>query len=347
MHPISVAATRLRTAQYEPAFRAHGFDVALWTLFAEPDLSRWYGRSQIARALVLAFSLRRVWSAIRAIRSADLVIVQREALPLGLPLLESYAARRAKLVWDVDDAVWVDYVSPTAGKVPRWLRTSGHKFERLCAAADEVWAGSEVLAAWCRQHNDRVRVVPTVVEVPASVDEAVRGRVVAWIGSHSTGPFLEEILPALAAVEPPPQVLVVGAAISHVPEGLPVRSLPWSPETEQWALSQARVGLYPIDERHPLAQGKCGLKAILYMAHGIPPVVTPTTTNARVVRDGREGLHADNAEEWTAAVQRLLDDDDLWTHCREAARERALREYSLQSWRPIVADRAWSLVMAL
>lgn len=343
VHPESVAATRLRAMQYEPALRARGFEVALWSLFSERDLPRWYGQSQVTRAFVLLASLRRLWGAVRAIRAADIVLVQREALPLGPPLLELYAGRRGPLVWDVDDAVWAEYVSPTAGKVPRWLRASGNKFERVCAAATEVWAGSEVLAKWCRRHNEAVQVVPTVVEVPPEPLGSA-ARTVAWIGSHSTGPFLESVLSALRDVAPPPEVVVVGARPREIPEGLIVHVLPWSPAAEREALARARVGLYPIDRSHPLAEGKCGLKAILYMAHGVPPVVTPTTTNGRVVREGREGLHADSPAEWTAAVQGLLDDDDLWARLREAGRERALADFSLQAWAPRVAERAWSMI---
>jgi glycosyltransferase involved in cell wall biosynthesis len=342
VHPPSVAATRLRAVQYSDALAEGELNLNLWSFLREQDLGDWFGPSQLRRALVTFRALLRLPLIARHIRRAAVVIVQREVLPLGPPVIEMLAARWRPLVWDVDDAVWQSYVSPTAGRVPRWLRATGDKYRRICERADEVWAGSEVLATWCRRHSESVHVIPTVVPVPPALPDLAPARTVGWVGSHSTGEFVEAILPALVDVTPPPQVLVVGAR-PETPPGLDVVIEPWSHETEAHVLSAARVGIYPIDPDHPLAEGKCGLKAILFMSHGIPCVVTPTTTNAVVVRNGVDGLHARTPAEWTTAVQTLFDDDDLWQRCREAAHARARDSYSLEVWAPRVADRLRTL----
>lgn len=337
VHPASVAATRLRVLQYAPALQQQGISLAPWSFLAERDLRDWYGASHLRRALVVLRSLLRMPLAVRVIWQSDVVIVQREALPLGPPFLELLAAALRPVVWDVDDAIWVDFVSPTAGRVPRWLRATGDKYRRICARADAVWAGSTVLADWCREHNPATAVVPTVVEVPQQRPSHGPGRVVTWIGSHSTGPFLDAVLPAMAAVSPPAVVTVLGAVPRTSPSGLQVDVRPWSLETERESLAEARVGLYPIDTGHPLAEGKCGLKAVLYMAQGVPPVVTPTTTNAAVVRDGVDGLFAETDEAWTSAVARLLDDDVLWERLSASAHARALADFSVARWAPQIA----------
>lgn len=342
VHPPKVAATRLRAAQYAPCFAAEGLDVRIWPFFRESDLRAWFGASQVRRALVLLKAILRLPRLLTLLRGVSVVLVQREALPLGPPLLELFAARGRAFVWDVDDAVWEDFSSPTAGHVPQWLRATGDKYSRLCRRADEVWAGSEVLATWCRERNANVAVIPTVVPVPAERSPAAQERTVGWVGSHSTGPFLQQVLPAVARVEPHPAVLVVGADVPPV-DGLATESQPWSQSTEDTALARTRVGLYPVNRGHPLAEGKCGLKAILYMSHGIPSIVTPTSTNAAVVRDGVEGLHADTPEAWTSSVQKLLDDDELWERMSVAAHQRARDEYSLEAWGPRLAARLTDL----
>lgn len=342
VHPPKVAATRLRAAQYAPCFAGEGLDVRIWSFLREGDLRLWFGASQARRALVLLVAILRLPRLLTLLRGVSVVLVQREALPLGPPLLEFLAARGRLLVWDVDDAVWEDFSSPTAGHVPQWLRATGDKYSRLCRRADEVWAGSEILATWCRERNAHVVVVPTVVPVPAERPPAARERTVGWVGSHSTGPFLQQVLPAVARVKPHPTLLVVGAEVPSV-GGLAAESQPWSQSTEDAALARTRVGLYPVDRGHPLAEGKCGLKAILYMSHGIPTIVTPTSTNAAVVRDGVEGLHADGPEQWTASAQRLLDDDELWERMSIAAHRRAREDYSLEAWGPRLAARLTDL----
>ena len=121
--------------------------------------------------------------------------------------------------------------------------------------------------------------------------------------------------------------------------------LDWTAAVEADALARARAGLYPVDRAHPLADGKCGLKAILYMANGVPPIVTPTPTNATIVRDGVDGLHATTDDEWTACVQQVLDDDDLWTRLRRDGHRRVRDEYSLAVWGPRVAAHVRRLIV--
>lgn len=344
VHPPSVAATRLRAVQYFEALAESGLHPKLWSFLREDDLPHWYGDSQLRRAWVVVRALFRMPLVLAHIWRASVVVVQREALPLGPPLVELLAARLRPMVWDIDDALWQSYVSPTAGRVPRWLRATADKYRRTCERSDEVWAGSEVLAAWCRRHNDHVHLIPTVVPVPRSLPPPPPGRTVGWVGSHSTREFVEAILPALAEITPPPRVHVVGANPA-VPATLDVVIEPWSPRIEEQALAATRVGVYPVDPDHPLAAGKCGLKAILFMSQGIPCVVTPTTTNATVVREGIDGLHARSPAEWTAAVQSLLDDDGLWHRCREAAHARAKSCYSLEVWAPRVCERLLALAV--
>lgn len=342
VHPAKVAATRLRLIQYADLFAEHSITLRSWSFLREQDLAAWFGRSHFRRVLVLLLGLARLPRVVTAVRHSQVLVVQREAVPVGPPVVELLAARGRRLVWDVDDAIWEHFDSPTVGRVPQWLRATGGKYSRLCRRADEVWAGSEVLAAWCRACNPRTQVVPTVVTVPPARPVHRPNRIAGWIGSHSTQSFVEAALPAVAAVAPPPLVTIVGAH-PEVPAGLEVEIAEWSPEAEARALERIRVGLYPIDRRHPLAEGKCGLKAILYMAHGIPPVVTPTPTNARIVRDGIDGLHAETTEDWTQAVARLLEDGALWESLSLSAYNRAREDYSLQTWAPRLAARLVAL----
>lgn len=328
----------MRAHQYVPAFADAGWAVRTWSFLREPDLAAFFGPSQVRRALRVLRALPRVVSGLLLACRADVVLVQREALPFGPPLLERVAARTGTLVWDVDDAVWEHHVSPTAGRVPLWLRAPGDKYGRVCAWADEVWAGSAVLADWCRRRNPATTVVPTVVALPELPAGPREPRTVAWIGSHSTGEFLERILPALATIRPPVHVEALGAEL-EVPPGLSATVRPWSPAAEDEVLARASVGVYPIDRSHPLAEGKCGFKAILYLASGVAPVVTPTTTNAVVVEHGLHGLHAEDDTEWSAAVASLLDDAPTREALAAAGRARVAADYSVGVWAARLVER--------
>lgn len=344
VHPPCLAATRLRLAQYFDFLEEAGLSCELWTFLSESNLPMWYGRSHLARLAVILRCLMRIPRALVLIMRADVVIVQRECVPFGPPVLEWVASRVKPLVWDVDDFVWVPYDSPTAGRVTRWFRTSERKHSAISRWATEVWAGSGAIAEWAMRRSPHVVYVPTVLPVPAEPAARRRRRSAAWVGSHSTAPFLEAVLPWVGRCKNLEEITVVGATVrSEAADGM-VRQEPWSPSTERAACESSRVGLYPIDRSQPQAEGKCGLKAILYMSYGLPCVLTPTGPNKAVVRDGVEGFHAETPEDWHVLVERLLVDDALWERCSRAAHRRARKDFSLEAWGPAITRRVRSLL---
>lgn len=340
-YPASQAGPRLRAHQFVPALEAAGIQVATWSLFDDAASERWLSSRVPQRLRALASGLATLRHLPRAARGSSCVLLLRDALPFGPPVIEWLLVRRRTLIWDVDDSVWLPHPSLSGRGVPHWLRSTGNKHRWICRRADQVWAGSEQLAIWARSINDDVRVVPPVLATPPRKPLTERSRTVGWIGSQSTARFLRTILPALAEVEPVPTLVVVGGRVKvppNIAERMPVLQLPWSADAEAQALATIRVGVYPIDESHPLAAGKAGLKAILYMSNGVPSVVTPTATVGGIVRHGIDGCHATTGDEWTAAVQRLLADDELWEQMSEVSYARAEEEYSLERWTPVLVE---------
>jgi hypothetical protein len=346
VYPEDQAGTRLRAHQFAGHLAERGIDVRYWSFLSLADSRRWFaGAGRGTRVLVLLRSVLRLLLLPTALRRADAVLVLREALPVASAVVERAAARRVPVVWDVDDAVWTEYPRLFLRWVPQRLRLSSRKYAELARLSSEVWAGSEVLATWCREHARTVHVVPTVLDVEDAPRTTGSAGTVAWVGSSSTAEFLEGVLPALAGEDPPVVVDVVGATGLRT-AGVQVRERPWSAQAEREALAEARVGLYPIDVDHPLGPGKAGLKAVLYMAHGLPCVVTPTETLRSLVEDGVQGLHARTPAEWQVAVRQLRSDDALWERMSAAGRVRALEQFSLQAWGPWVAERVDFLTAA-
>ncbi len=91
-------------------------------------------------------------------------------------------------------------------------------------------------------------------------------------------------------------------------------------------------------------RGKCGLKALQYMALGIPVVVSPVGVNAEIVGSGREGYLARTEEEWESALERLLRIPPFAAGLGEAGRLTVERSYSAavgqaRAWRPSSGSR--------
>src|SRR5919204_435614 len=105
-YPIEAAATRYRVAQFIAPLRERGIEVTLRPLLDGRAFASLYQRAALPRnALALAAAgVRRLEDVWRA-RRFDAVLVQREALMLGPPLIEWLATRGARrpLVLDLDD----------------------------------------------------------------------------------------------------------------------------------------------------------------------------------------------------------------------------------------------------
>ena len=288
--------------------------------------------------LVLSSLALRLGEAARESR-ADLVYIFREGALLGPAFAERILSWRGiPFVFDFDDAVWVRYKSPLSGPLS-YLRFSG-KTATLCGRARHVLAGNPYLRDYARRFNPAVTVIPTTIDT-----ELYRRRprtaaavpIVGWSGSPTTLPYLELVRGALAqlARRRAFRVLVVGGSGFEVP-GVEVECLPWRADTEVEDISRFDVGLMPLPEDE-WARGKCGLKALQYMALRVATVVSPVGVNTEIV-EGGAGLVARDEDDWVECLDRLLSDQALREDLGEAGRRRVEERYSAAVVVPRVAE---------
>jgi glycosyltransferase involved in cell wall biosynthesis len=273
-------------------------------------------------------------------RHADVLIIARKAIPVGPPFVEiAVGGGGVPFVYDFDDAIHLkppDHPSP----IVRLVRAQS-RCRALCRVATTVTVGNEFLAEFARQHAHVVRTIPTTVDVsvhePRTVPKDASARpVVGWSGSPTTVRYLEPLLPVLREVQraAPFDLLVVGAQI-HL-GGVVGRCVPWTSATEVPLLQEMDVGLMPLPDG-PWERGKCGLKALLYQAVGIPAVVSDVGVNRAVVKDGTTGFVVPNAAAWRERIEALVRDRELRRELGSRAREHVSTEYSSQRWVPEVA----------
>jgi len=332
---------RFRIEQWEPYLRAQGIEI-VWSPFSDlaltrllPQAAHWGAKLlKVGRALG-----RRLGEALRG-RGFDLVYVFREDALMG----PAFAARllrwsRVPFVFDFDDAVWVRYVSPSNSYLS-YLRFSG-KTAFLCRGARSVIAGNRFLADYAERHNRQVSIVPTTIDTSryrrvVRTDASVP--VIGWSGSFSTLQHLNLVRPALERLRKrrPFRVVVVGAE-GFEATGVQVEHRPWRPETEVADISSFDVGLMPLPDNE-WERGKCGLKALQYMALSVPAVVSPVGVNKEIAQDGETGLWARNDGEWEHALERLLDSRELRLRLGAAGRQIVETRYSAAVHAPRVAD---------
>ena len=117
---------------------------------------------------------------------------------------------------------------------------------------------------------------------------------------------------------------------------------PWSWEREVADLQSFSVGLMPLI-KDEWTRGKCALKALLYMACGIPCLATPYGAVTHIVQHKVNGWLADSPQEWREAIEELRD-PSLRQRLGKAARATVIERFSLEGAAPRLAEILESLV---
>src|SRR5947208_1829881 len=87
-----------------------------------------------------------------------------------------------------------------------------------------------------------------------------------------------------------------------------------------------------------MARMKCALKMILYMAVGIPMVVSPVGVNAEILGQSEVGLPATSGDGWYEGLRLLYDDRGLAARFGAAGRRLAEERYSVAKNASMLAD---------
>jgi glycosyltransferase involved in cell wall biosynthesis len=149
---------------------------------------------------------------------------------------------------------------------------------------------------------------------------------------QSLGPVLQRVRQRHAFT-----LRVSGAGEPLEIDGVEVENAAWSLEREVELFQSCDVGVYPLADDE-WSKGKCGFKAIQFMACGVPVVAAAVGVNREIIQDGVNGFLASTPDEWVDKMGRLLADPALRRRFGEAGRRTVIERYSLQTNAPILAD---------
>ena len=342
--PEEGAGCRFRISQYLPYLASQGIDVTVRSFYTRDFFRLVYRRGHFLRkSLVFLGLLARRLAVLRELDQYDLVWLYREAVPIGPLVIERAIARRGlPIVYDFDDAIFLPNVSE-ANKAISFLKDTGRP-ARIIAFARHVVVGNEFLGAYARKYNPTVTVVPTAVDTTRFAPRAGRerlpetGPVVGWIGSPTTYHYLEDMAGVLKEVAGRHRftLKVSGAGKPVHFDGVSVEEVTWALEREVELFNTCDIGVYPLED-DDWARGKCGFKAIQFMACGVPVVAAAVGVNREIIRDGENGFLASSPREWAEKIERLLTDASLREKFSAAGRRTIEERYSLRVTAPRLA----------
>lgn len=326
----SAPSQRFRLEQWTPVLAEAGIRVDLKP-FAHPGLMRvLHSPHRVARkalSLALAFA-RRAFASV-SVDGYDAVIVHRAAALVGPAVLERLVARRRPVIFDFDDAIFLTHTT-AANRPYGWLKFAG-KTGTICRMSAHVVVGNAYLAAYARRYNSNVTIVPSSVDIDdyRPVDRARGDRVViGWMGSSTSQTHLEQFAPLLREIASrrPVEIRVVSDRRPEL-DGVNVDWRRWSAESEVSELRGFDIGIMPMPD-DAWAEGKCAMKALLYMSVGVPVVCSAVGVNRQLIRHGANGFLATSTDDWVGALLALIDRPDVRASIGHAGRGTVESEYS-------------------
>jgi len=339
---------RYRLEQWEPLLRERGVDIT-YAPFECAELNDVvYKQGQIAKKLRLVVqALGRRAALLSKLTNYDVIYLHREAALLGPAVFERLIHRSGvPIVFDFDDAIFLSYKSPSNGYLS-YLKFAG-KTKTNCRLAAHVMVGNPYLAEYARQFNQNVSIIPTTIDTdkykPVNIEDSSGPLVIGWTGSHSTVQHLDTLRSALAklAQRESIRLRVIGTPNYQI-EGVEFETIMWRSETEVEDLSAVDIGIMPLPDDN-WARGKCGAKALQFMAMGIPTVCSPVGVNTDIIQDNENGLIANSEDEWIEKLSLLIRSRELRARLGKAGRQTIEQRFSAAVQAPRVYEVLESVV---
>lgn len=339
---------RFRIEQWEPLLKQRGVEIT-YAPFEDEDLhALLYQTGNMGRKLAhVSRGFARRFSLLRSVRQFDAVYIFREAALLGPAIFERLIKRtRVPVVFDFDDAIFVSYRSPSNGYLS-YLKFAA-KTKSICRLASHVMVGNPYLADYVRQFNSHVTVVPTTIDTEkysVRPNQQSEVPVIGWTGSFSTVQHLDTLRGALQklAGQQKFRLRVIGTPEYRL-AGVDVEAIRWCSETELDDLRPVDIGVMPLPN-DAWSKGKCGLKALQFMALGIPTMCSPVGVNTDIIKDGQNGFIADTEQEWVDKLGLLLRSADLREKVGMAGRITVEEKYSAIAQAPRVYEILESIAL--
>jgi glycosyltransferase involved in cell wall biosynthesis len=336
-HPEGVApGQRLKYEQYFNHFRENGFEVVVKPFMTNRFWDIVYKKGNIAEKIFWTVYgyIRRI-ALIPFLPFYDGVYVFLNVTPFGFPVLESvYATLNPQMIYDIDDLVFLGNTSKVNSLVSLLKRPE--KYTYLMRHAKHVIVCTPYLQQYALERNNHVTDISSTINtdtyLPVNAYSNERPLIIGWSGSHSTLKYfylLKDILLELRK-EFNFKILIFGVQECKM-DGLDIEVVPFHESMEVPTLQRLDIGVYPLPLDEQWVYGKSGLKALQYMALGIPTVATSIGANLRIIESNVSGILVTNKDEWLSALKKLMHDSEMRKKIGLSGNEKVVAEYSIHA----------------
>lgn len=336
-YPKSVAPSqRFRFEQYLGLLVENDFTITEKSFWSEKGWALLYERGNLL-AKIAAFmdGLFRRFTLLFSIHGFQYVFVHREALPVGPPLIEFIIAKilKKKIIYDFDDAIWLPNTS-SQNSIVKGLKFHG-KVKHICRWAWEVSCGNGFLADFASQYNPNICIMPTTIDTlyHLPTEKGVKNPQISigWTGTHSTTKYLGTMVPLFQKLQEKFAINII--IISNQKPDWDFERyefIKWEEEKEIEQLNKIDIGIMPLEDSS-WEKGKCGFKALQYMALGIPAVASNVGANKTIISHGVDGFLCNSYEDWEFYLSELISDASLRKSIGDQGRQKVIDRYSVSA----------------
>jgi glycosyltransferase involved in cell wall biosynthesis len=339
-HPENVApGQRLKYEQYFDYLRQSGFELTI-----KPFESTRFWKIKFKRGPFI-FLEKIFWTIIGYIKrffllfsipGYDVVYVFLWVTPLGPPFFERLVAKISKkMIYDIDDLIFLKNTSMESRFIDSLKGRKKPVF--LMKKADHVITCTPYLDEFVRKYNPETTDISSTINtekyLPKKDYSIDKDKIIlGWSGSVSTTIHLKVLEPVFQKLKEegiPFKLLAMGDERFYI-EGIEIEALPWKESYEIDVISRFDIGLYPLPDKQ-WVYGKSGLKALQYMAAGIPTVATAIGTNFRIIENNVNGFLVTTESEWIEALKLLMKDEATRRRIGEKGREIVATKFSINA----------------
>jgi glycosyltransferase involved in cell wall biosynthesis len=340
LYPENIASSRLRIYQYRPYLEKVGLSCSIKPILPKNIFLRFYNKKETWNRII--FHSAELLNRFKDILNSsffDLVVVQKGLSSINFCCFEKLLKIcKKKIIYDFDDTVFG--LTQTLPNYLRFIQDKNQNVE-IARIAKLVIAGNSHLAQLAKQFNDSVYVLPTAVDTDVfklrftalKVNKRVT---IGWTGSKSTNFYVNNLLPILNKLSAKYALRfklissdLERIQLNRLSKDIDFEFVPWRQETEVADLSDIDIGTMPLNFDYR-SMGKCGFKALQFMALGIPTVSTPVGINIEIIQDDVNGFLALKEEEWISKLALLIEDQELRKRLGQAGRNTVEEKYSLK-----------------
>ena len=265
----------------------------------------------------------------RQCKDFDAVYLQKRLpKPRDVFLLRRSAAY---LIFDFDDAIYCDHESTELDKTSNLHR----KFKSIVSRADLIICGNNILKKAASEFNDNLEIIPSAVFVKDIPQKSYTSQnkkvIIGWVGSNFNLQYLNLLSSVLKKLSERYDIqlrIICDKGLEM--DGVDVQFVPWSIDIQDREIADFDIGIMPLDNSLHTS-GKCGYKALQYMAAAVPAVVSDVGINSDIVQHGKLGCVAKDIEDFYQVLEQLIVSPEDRKNKGEASRLEVVEQYSIEA----------------